>query len=71
VDVVPGDRASTCEGLMEPVALEGSGSKGWCLVHVCAACGATRRNRTAEDDPRQPDDWDRMVEISSRTGDKS
>jgi hypothetical protein len=66
VDVIPGDRASDCGGLMEPVALEGAASAGWSIVHVCRRCGARRRNRSAEDDPRQPDRWDRMVEVSAR-----
>jgi hypothetical protein len=49
---------------MEPVALEGSSSRDWILVHACVTCGARRRNKTAENDPRQPDRWDRMVEVS-------
>jgi hypothetical protein len=68
VDVAPGDRAANCGGLMEPVALDGSASAGWSIVHVCRRCGARRRNRAAEDDPRQPDSWERMVEISARGG---
>jgi hypothetical protein len=65
VDEAPGDRASSCGGLMRPVALEGSASGGWTLIHVCDECGARRRNRTAEDDPRQPDSWERMMEVSA------
>jgi len=49
---------------MEPVALEGSGTKGWFVVHVCTVCGIRRRNKAAENDPRQPDSWDRMIEVS-------
>lgn len=66
VDVVPGDRASPCGGLMEPTALEGSPGVGWALIHKCVDCGFVSRNKTAENDPRQPDCWERMVEISSR-----
>ena len=66
VDVVPGDRASACGGLMEPIALEGSSAAGWVVVHRCVRCDARRRNRTAENDPRQPDSWDRMVEVSKQ-----
>ncbi|MBI4606963.1 MAG: RNHCP domain-containing protein [Planctomycetes bacterium] len=64
VDEVPGDRAAQCGGLMEPIGLEGSAGSGWRLVHACVQCGAVRRNRTAEDDPRQPDNWERLVEVS-------
>lgn len=66
VDIQPGDRAATCGGLMEPVALLGSVGKGWSLLHRCVDCGFERRNRTAEDDPAQPDRWDRLIEVSSR-----
>jgi len=65
VDSSPGDRAENCGGLMKPVGLEGSSSGGWSLVHVCTVCGARRRNKTAEDDPRQPDSWERLVEVST------
>ena len=66
VDRVPGDRGDTCLGSMEPVELQGSPSGGWYIVHRCTRCGAVRRNHTAEKDPRQPDDWQRLVELSQR-----
>ena len=66
VDENPGDRASSCGGLMEPVGLAGAPAAGWILVHVCSKCGARRRNRTAEDDPRQPDRWEMLIEVSAR-----
>lgn len=67
VDRVPGDRSEGCGGLMRPEGLVGSPSTGWQIAHRCIACGAVRYNRTAEDDPRQPDDWDRIVELSTRS----
>lgn len=66
VDEFPGDRASDCGGLLEPVAVEHSGKKGWTLVHRCQSCGAVRRNRAALDDPDLPDDYDALVELSTR-----
>ncbi|THF88162.1 RNHCP domain-containing protein [Deinococcus sp. KSM4-11] len=66
VDIQPGDRASTCHGLMVPVAVEQSGKKGWVLVHRCTRCGFVGRNRAALDDPDQPDDWDALIAISTR-----
>ncbi|MFZ5824446.1 MAG: RNHCP domain-containing protein [Bacillota bacterium] len=58
VDEAPGDRASDCRGIMEPVGLHHHPRKGYQLVHRCTACGAVRRNRIAEtgeapDDPEQ------------------
>ena len=49
VDVNPGDRAETCMGMMEPIALEGS-SPTYTIVHHCTRCGCERRNKTAPND---------------------
>ncbi len=50
VDVVPGDRASTCGGSLVPLAAERSTKgKGWMIVYRCVACGAVRRNRVLDD----------------------
>lgn len=65
VDVNPGDRASDCGGVLEPVAVERSGKKGWVIVHRCRRCGAERRNRAALDDPDTPDDFDVLIAIAS------
>lgn len=64
VDRVPGDREGACGGLMEPTELQGSPARGWYIVHRCTVCGATRRNRAAELDSRQPDDWERLIALS-------
>lgn len=64
VDIFPGDRACECQGVMEPVAVENSGKKGWMIVHRCTKCRHVGRNRAALDDPEQPDNWDLMVELS-------
>ncbi len=46
----PGDRASLCQGLMEPVAMDQDGKKGWMIVHRCVECGKEIRNKAAPDD---------------------
>ena len=46
----PGDRRSDCGGLMEPIALDQSGKKGFVLVHQCMECGHEQRNKAAPDD---------------------
>lgn len=61
VDVVPGDRACACRGLMEPVAAQRSG-RGMRVVHRCCACGAVRVNRAAEM-TAQPDDVEVLIEL--------
>ena len=49
VDVHPGDRASTCGGLMEPteLAYEHGDMR---IVHVCTECGHRKPNKVSPDD---------------------
>ncbi len=54
VDVVPGDRAAGCGGLLVPVAVVTVDGR-FDLVYRCARCGAERRNRVL-DDLAVPDD---------------
>lgn len=37
-DQKPGDRASQCRGLMEPIGIEKKGEK-WRIKHQCQKCG--------------------------------
>ena len=60
VDARPGDRASSCGGLMEPLAVDYRSPKGFMVVHRCLACGLTRRNRAA------PDDVEAMIRLMRR-----
>ena len=49
VDLNPGDRESTCHGMMEPIKVDQK--KGtYMIVHKCLACGLEKRNKTAKDD---------------------
>lgn len=50
VDDRPGDRASGCGGVMEPVALWVRHDGEWALVHRCTDCGTLKSNRIAGDD---------------------
>ena len=49
-DAGPGDRASLCKGMMEPIALDQNGKKGWMVIHQCLKCGKKIPNKLAEDD---------------------
>ena len=46
----PGDRASTCGSLMEPVAAYTRRNGEYVLVHRCLGCQVERHNRIAADD---------------------
>ena len=47
VDIEPGDRASDCGGLMEPIAVWVRKGGEWAVIR---RCGALSSNRTAADD---------------------
>jgi ribosomal protein L40E len=46
----PGDRASHCQSLMEPLRIDQSGKKGFLIVHKCLKCGKEIPNKSADDD---------------------
>lgn len=49
VDNNPGDRASTCHGLMEPVGVEQPGQE-YKLIHRCTKCGIEKKNKVVPED---------------------
>ena len=50
VDIKPGDRASDCGGIMEPIAVWVRRDGEWAIVHRCKRCGTLSSNRVAADD---------------------
>jgi len=61
VDVIPGDRAETCRGILDPVAVERRGSRT--MIHFrCRSCGTERINQ-ALTDGESPDRWDRVIAL--------
>jgi len=64
VDIVPGDRASECHGMMRPLRLDYRSGKGLVIVHGCVRCGAVRANRLATD-TCQPDDVDAVSVLAA------
>ncbi|MBU0978453.1 MAG: RNHCP domain-containing protein [Patescibacteria group bacterium] len=57
-DQVPGDRASNCQGLMEPVAVAQNKGK-WRIRHQCVRCGKVTWVDSAE-----KDNFDVIVQLS-------
>lgn len=49
VDVDPGDRASTCGGLMEPIRVVAKGD-GFVVTHRCVVCGHEKKNKASPQD---------------------
>jgi hypothetical protein len=66
LDIHPGDRLSDCQGILEPVAIEKHSKKGYMVVHRCRKCGHVTRNKLALEDPVQPDNFEKMLELMSR-----
>lgn len=60
VDNDPGDRAAMCEGLMEPVRIEGS-TPSYRIVHRCQRCGIERSVRVQTHDSAET-----MISIMKR-----
>ena len=48
-DEVPGDRASNCNSLMEPVAIYQKHGE-WVVIHRCLKCDKEQPNKCAVDD---------------------
>lgn len=57
----PGDRASSCHGLMKPIGFIQSGKKGWMILHKCLLCEHQMKNSAAEDDNR-----DLLIALSTK-----
>jgi len=49
----PGDRASKCLGLMEPIKIDYSGKKGFMIVHECLQCQKKILNKASPEDSIQ------------------
>ena len=64
VDDNPGDRASDCGGLLEPVFAETDPKHGFVIVHKCKKCGAIRRNKAAHEAKVQPDDINLIIKLT-------
>ena len=56
---IPGDRQSSCQGLMKPIEIRQNGKKGFFIIHQCLKCKKQIRNKLAEDDT-----WGTVCEIN-------
>ena len=50
MDEEPGDRASDCGGLMDPIGVWVRKNGEWAVIHRCRRCGKLSSNRVAADD---------------------
>lgn len=81
LDILPGDRAARCGGIMEPIAVWVRKDGEWAVIHRCKVCGTLNSNRIAADDnfiklmslamrpiSSPPFPLDRMEEMTERRG---
>lgn len=61
VDNNPGDRQSTCGGMMRPIGVETKNSE-YIIIHKCEKCGKEIRQKASEND-----DIDAIIAISSNS----
>ena len=64
VDLVPGDRASRCLGVLRPVGFELRGGHPY-LIYRCDSCGERKVNQAILDG-KQPDRWELILKLSAR-----
>lgn len=50
VDNEPGDRASLCKSIMDPIGVWVRKNGEWAIIHRCRSCGILHSNRVAADD---------------------
>jgi hypothetical protein len=62
VDVNPGDRASTCGGLMEPVSVEVGRGGEYLVIHECVTCKYRKKNKVSPQD-----DFDTILSIAQQS----
>ncbi len=62
LDNTPGDRASDCQGLMDPIEIYTS-QKGYMIKHLCRKCGEVKNNKASIDSRGVDDSLDKIIEI--------
>lgn len=65
LDINPGDRASDCRGIMDPISVETDAKKGYVIIHKCRKCGAVRRNKAAHEAKIQPDNISLLIKLTA------
>ena len=58
LDIFPGDRKSSCGGILEPIEIEKGSKDKYKIVYRCKKCGEIKKNKMATDD-----NFDKILEI--------
>lgn len=65
VDELPGDRKSSCGGVMEPLRADPDPKKGYVITFRCRKCGYIHRNKAAYGVDVQPDDLSKLIALTA------
>lgn len=60
VDIMPGDRANTCKGLLKPIGIE-KFKDTYKILYKCLSCNTLHKNIMAKDD-----DMNQIILLSSK-----
>lgn len=60
VDINPGDRKNTCQGILKPIDIE-KYKNTYKIIYKCLKCNQTHKNIMATDD-----NFDKIIELSCR-----
>jgi len=66
VDINPGDRANECKGLMRPIGIYTHSRKQYVILHECTKCGARVKAKAIMGDSNASDNFEKILELSSK-----
>ena len=61
VDINPGDRLNSCQGLLKPIGIE-KFKNSYKIIYICNKCGTIHKNVMANDD-----DFDEIIKLSQKS----
>ncbi len=63
VDINPGDRENTCQGILEPISYESTGHKGIMIHYRCKKCQKQSRVKALLEDKNEPDCYEQILKL--------
>ncbi|MFH1829699.1 MAG: RNHCP domain-containing protein [Pseudomonadota bacterium] len=66
VDINPGDRANTCQGMMRPIGIYTHTQKEYVILHQCERCGQRVKAKAILKDKNTADSFDMIMELSGK-----
>lgn len=60
VDINPGDRACSCQGILKPIGIEKGKKDTLKIIYKCSKCGMIKKNKMAKDD-----NYDLIIKFAS------